>query len=168
MNYITSDLHFGHENLCKNLRKMTADECTELLITNWNKQVSKKDKVWILGDVTMEKPKLILEILPLLHGFKHVILGNHDTSPCISALIQCGCKIDVSVKYHNLLFTHYPVHPSELAYCSGNIHGHLHCGERVNLGPLYYNVNCEFHNYTPIPFEEIENYFKNLHKNFAL
>ena len=60
MNYIISDLHFGHENLCRNLRKMTADECTELLITNWNKQVSKKDKVWILGDVTMEKPKLIL------------------------------------------------------------------------------------------------------------
>ena len=28
----------------------------------------------------------------------------------------------------------------------------------------YYNVNCEFHNYTPIPFEEIDNYFKNLNE----
>lgn len=167
MNYITSDLHFGHENLCRRARNMTADECTELLITNWNKTVSKKDKVWILGDVTMENSKLILEIVPQLHGFKHVILGNHDTPGCILALVNCGCKVEVSTKYHGLLFTHFPIHPSELEFYTGNVHGHLHLGEHLNnanLDSRYYNVNCELHNYTPIPFEEVEEYYRNLKK----
>ena len=34
-----------------------------------------------------------------------------------------------------------------------------------SLGERYYNVNTEFHDYTPVPFEKIENYFINLHKN---
>jgi calcineurin-like phosphoesterase family protein len=53
---------------------------------------------------------------------------------------------------------------------AGNIHGHIHKqGDMEGLGKYnppsldstkYYNVNTEFHNYTPIPFEEIEKHFK--------
>lgn len=30
------------------------------------------------------------------------------------------------------------------------------------FGERYYNVNCEFHDYTPVPFTEIEHYFMSL------
>lgn len=31
-----------------------------------------------------------------------------------------------------------------------------------SLGERYFNVNTEFHNYTPVLFDEIEQYFINL------
>ena len=43
--FIISDLHFGHENLCRNLRGMSAEENDALLIQRWNSVVNKHDKV---------------------------------------------------------------------------------------------------------------------------
>ena len=51
-----------------------------------------------------------------------------------------------------------------------NIHGHIHRkgvidGWEYNpqgLGERYFNVNTEFHDYTPVLFDEIEQYFINL------
>lgn len=166
-NFIISDLHFGHENLCRNLRGMSAEENDILLIEQWNNVVHKHDKVWILGDVTLDKPELIKRIIPQLNGFKEVILGNHDTSRCVKALIECGCKVNTYSKEHNLILTHIPIHPSQLIDVSGNVHGHIHLGEKLNVieDKRYYNVNCELHNYTPIPFDVIDEYYQNLKIN---
>ena len=68
--FITSDLHFGHENLCRGLRNMSSKESDELIISNWNKIINKKDKVFILGDLTMEKPNIIMDYLNQLKGEK--------------------------------------------------------------------------------------------------
>lgn len=162
--YITSDLHFGHENLCQNLRGMTSEYSDALIIKNWNKTVNKHDNVFILGDVTMDKPDIIRRILPQLHGAKTVILGNHDKPRCVKALIECGCKVCSSLKFHNILFTHIPVDETQLLHVTGNIHGHIHIGESKSMneaphGP-YYNVNCELHDYTPIPIEKAEEELK--------
>lgn len=54
--FFTSDLHFGHENLYQGLRGMTAQESYDLIKRNWNKVVTKRDIVYVLGDITMEKP----------------------------------------------------------------------------------------------------------------
>lgn len=165
--FIISDLHFGHENLCRNLRGMSAEENDALLIQRWNNIINKHDKVWILGDITLDKPELIKNIIPQLRGFKEVILGNHDTPRCVKALIECGCKISAYEKVHNLLLTHIPIHPSQLINIDGNVHGHIHLGEYFNAidDKRYYNVNCELHNYTPIPFEIIDKYYQDLKLN---
>ena len=60
--FFTSDLHFGHKNLIEGLRKMSVEESDNLIISNWNKIVRKKDVVYILGDITMEKPQLIDQV----------------------------------------------------------------------------------------------------------
>ena len=57
--FFTSDLHFGHENLCRVIRGMSAKESEELIIENWNKVVTKRDLVYILGDFTFEKASRI-------------------------------------------------------------------------------------------------------------
>lgn len=174
--FFTSDLHFSHRNLIKGIRGFeNIDEHDEMLVENWNKTVHKHDKVFILGDFSMENPDAIEKFIPRLNGLKEIVLGNHDTPKCAKKFVEMGCKIASSIKYKNFLLTHIPVHHSQLFISDkrqylGNIHGHIHLqgvidGEEYNpqtpeeLSELYFNVNCEFHNYKPIPFEEITKKF---------
>ena len=80
-------LHFGHENMAKMRGFSSAEEHDENLITQWNKVVSKNDKVFILGDISMESSKPY-HLLHELKGIKHVILGNHDDSRDIKSLLN--------------------------------------------------------------------------------
>lgn len=164
--YFISDLHFGHKNLCEELRGMSAEESDELIIKNWNNKVKKKDVVYILGDVVMEKHNKVEEYMKQLHGIKYVIGGNHDTRKVCEKLAAMGIPVMGCVNYKGFLCTHVPIEKSQVNLFRGNIHGHIHINEKYNT-PIgkYYNVNCEFHNYTPIAFEEIETYFNNLNDN---
>ena len=85
--FITSDLHFMHQNIVqyteRHERWDATEEMTEGLIANWNSVVTPDDTVWVIGDVVMGK---IAESLPLvseLNGHKFLCLGNHDRPhPC--------------------------------------------------------------------------------------
>lgn len=76
-------------------------------------------------------------------------------------------RFAVPVDYYTNI---YGDDPDENDFCRGNIHGHIHRkgvidGWEYNpqsLGERYFNVNTEFHNYTPVLFDEIEQYFINL------
>lgn len=157
--YITSDLHFGHKNLINNVRGMSVEENDALLIRNWNNTVKKKDKVFVLGDITQDKPDIIRNIIPQLHGVIEVVLGNHDTPRCTKALVECGCKVSAYVEYKGYILSHIPLDKEQLHKYKGNIHGHIHIAEKYvqPMGPEYINVNCEFFNYTP---QRIENFIK--------
>lgn len=161
--YFTSDLHFGHKSLCEGLRKMSAEESDNIIITNWNKLITNRDKVYILGDISMEDTEHLDKIL-LLKGNKVVVAGNHDTEKCCRYLSSIGIEVMGCLHYKGFICTHVPIHPLELAWFRGNIHGHLHKAgdieglghyESIVTGEGYYNVNTEFHNYTPVPFEKI-------------
>ncbi len=168
--YFTSDLHFGHDNLCHKLRGMTSEECDALIIENWNRVVRDKsetedgDKVYILGDISMDKPEYV-EKIRQLNGEKIVIGGNHDTVRCCQKLNELGITVIGCLEHKKFICTHIPVHPSQLEGLRGNIHGHIHKrGEGDNAmnharmvtdDPRYYNVNCELHDYTPVLFDRI-------------
>jgi calcineurin-like phosphoesterase family protein len=51
------------------------------IIKTWNKTVRKKDKVYVLGDFSLN-PKWSREVVPKLNGYKCLISGNHDVSHC--------------------------------------------------------------------------------------
>ena len=169
--YFTSDLHFGHTNLCRNLRHMEPDVCDNMIIENWNSLITKHDTVYVLGDLTLDNPKYMMECLSRLNGNIVVIGGNHDTRKCCEAITGAGIKLMGCLEYKGYICTHIPVHPSILARENflGNIHGHIHLpgdieyeGGMVRYEPIadfggrYYNVNTEFHNYTPVAFKEID------------
>ena len=170
--WFISDLHFGHERLCKGLRKMKAEESAEHIISNWNKVVHKKDIVYVLGDIVMEEPKLVEQYVKRLKGQLYVIGGNHDTRQVCNKLNELNIPVMGCVNYKGYICTHIPIQENEVKFFKGNIHGHIHLKGKIDdmeYNPIdpkgnYYNVNCEFHNYTPIPFEEIDNYFKNLNE----
>ena len=69
MIFFTSDLHLGHENcirLC-NRPFSSIEEMDETLIENWNRKVTGKDTVYILGDLIYRSKKPPEEYLRRVH-----------------------------------------------------------------------------------------------------
>jgi calcineurin-like phosphoesterase family protein len=160
--YFTSDLHFGHKNLCTGIRGMSAEESDALIISNWNKVVTKKDRVYVLGDFVMEKHNLIEQYIKQLNGDIVIVGGNHDDVRCCKEYMRLGIPVMGCLEYKGYICTHIPIALSEVKdLYRGNIHGHIHkqLGTTELPKQYYYNVNTEFHNYTPKLFSEIENEF---------
>lgn len=168
--YFTSDLHLGHTSLIKNLRNMSVDEHDDLIIDNWNKVVSKHDKVYVLGDFVMEKHNLIPKYLKSLKGDIVLVCGNHDTPRCCVEFNRLNIPTLGVLKYKGFLCTHTPVNFVFGENRRGNIHGHIHSNKGIMFGTdryneelpahTYYNVNVEFNDYKPVLFEDIVKHFK--------
>lgn len=79
MIYFSSDHHFGHNNIIKYCNRpfSSVDEMNKIMIDNWNSIVSSNDIVYYLGDFSLSY-NVLMEILPILNGEKHLIAGNHD------------------------------------------------------------------------------------------
>jgi calcineurin-like phosphoesterase family protein len=148
--FVISDLHFGHRNMAIKRGFVDEAEHDEFIINNWNKVISKKDTVWILGDITMEKTSPY-HLLDRLNGYKKVVLGNHDMPPHVPELLKHVNSVCGMIKYKGYILSHCPIHPYEVNRFKGNIHGHVH--ENTLDDPRYKNVSCEAVNYTPILLE---------------
>lgn len=119
--YLISDTHFFHLNIAKKRGFETVEEMNDLIIKNWNSTINKNDKIFILGDCTMEK-KEHYNIFGKLNGNKTFILGNHCKEQGPNDLIKYG-KVAGMLKYRGFWLTHCPIHPMELRGLK-NIHGH--------------------------------------------
>lgn len=149
--FVISDLHFGHKNMALYRGFNSVEEHDQHIIDNWNNLVTKKDTVWVLGDISMEKATEYHK-LGLLKGHKKVVLGNHDMCKpshnkemlkYVNAI--CGAVTNKSKGY---ILTHIPIHESELKRFNKNIHGHVH--KNTIEDNRYVNVSCEVVNYTPV------------------
>lgn len=160
--FLISDLHFGHESMAKMRGFSSAEQHDEHIIEAWNRVVHKNDKVWILGDITMEDPSHY-PLLSKLKGAKHVIMGNHDLARHSKQLMLYVDSIAAMTRYKKCWLTHCPVHPRELEFkVERNIHGHLHeyvvkegFGFDEKIDKRYINVSCERVNYTPQLFDDL-------------
>ena len=164
--FFIADLHLGHLNMAKKRGFETAEEHDEHIISQWNKKVSKRDVVWILGDVTMESSKSY-PLLNRMNGLKRVILGNHDMAKDIPELLNYVHSVSGMVRYKGLWLTHCPVHERELEFrVPRNIHGHIHENLIMKLeengfkdewvpDDRYHCVSCEHVDYTPVTLEEL-------------
>jgi len=133
------------------------------IVTEWNKIVKKRDVTWILGDITMEKNNY--EILNELNGIKKVILGNHDEPQHVPSLLKYVNFVCAYYKKDGILFSHIPIHESEIGRFRYNIHGHTHNNHilvhpsiSIELGekhPKYINVCAEVINYKPKRIDEL-------------
>lgn len=154
--WVIADLHLGHEKMAQYRGFSNADEQDRLIEERWNQVVNKRDTVWILGDVSMER-KRDYQKLGRLNGFKKVVLGNHD--------LPKGSHNQEMLKWVNSIagavtdrggrwiLTHVPVHPTELDRWGVNIHGHLH---EESIGePGWICVSCEQVDYTPVRLDSL-------------
>lgn len=162
--YLASDPHFGHWGMCKFLRSDgtklrpwdTPEEMDEALVKNWNETVKPKDKVYLLGDVVINRKAL--PTVGRLNGDLVLIRGNHD----IFKLNEYTPYFQDVRAYHVLnkqrvILSHIPIHTMQMERWRGNIHGHCHANS-VMLGDVpdarYVCVSMEQINYTPILMED--------------
>lgn len=175
--FLTADPHFGHEGVCRFTRNDgvtklrpwdNAAEMNEAMIKNWNDRVRPNDKVYVLGDVAMNKNALNAA-MPRLNGDKVLIKGNHD----ILKKNEYDKYFRDIRAYHVMngcILSHIPIHTESLARFGCNIHGHLHANEvrkprgvdaktgtvlySNEIDPNYLCVSVEHTDFTPILFED--------------
>lgn len=165
--WLTADPHFSHKGVTQFLREDgtklrpwdTIEEMDEALVSNWNSVVAPNDRVYVLGDVVINRKAL--HIFGRLNGSKVLIKGNHD----IFALKDYAPYFDDIRAYKvmrtaeggKLIMSHIPIHEGSLGRFGLNIHGHLH-SDVVMKGrlpdPRYVCVSVEQTNYTPILLED--------------
>lgn len=157
--YFISDLHLGHNNICKfeGINRggvSTIKEHDDWIIDRWNSVVTKRDLTWVLGDAAFSKEGLAK--MNRLNGSKHLILGNHDQFP-LALYQQYFNKIHGFVKKGRFWLSHAPIHSQELRG-KFNLHGHVHSKTLEDLN--YFNVCIEPLQGQPISYEELESIFR--------
>ena len=119
--YFTSDLHFGHTNILEYEKRDVAlgvvkvEDHDNKLIENWNKVVTDKDLVFILGDIGFYTPTKLNKIIKQLNGDKILITGNHDRDYVKSKTIDKTLfkniqdYMEINYKGYNICLMHYPI-----------------------------------------------------------
>lgn len=167
--FLTADPHFGHAGVCRFTRDdgsklrpyENPEEMDENMVKRWNETVKPADKVYVLGDVVINRKSL--NIMRRLNGDKVLIKGNHD----IFKLEDYTAHFRDIRAYHvmnGLILSHIPVHEESLGRFGCNIHGHLHYrrvmrvkhqGATPEIDPRYFCVSVEHTDYRPILFEDV-------------
>lgn len=163
--YFISDTHFGHKNIHNRFREgfSSLEDHDTTICENILKTCGKRDTLYILGDVVMDKSSLhYLKSICDRVEYVRIILGNHDfelskqNRPNIHDLISCGVSsFHGACRYKDSWLTHIPIHESEFRKRKFNIHGHNHNTMDVINNPRYINVACEFINYTPVEYTKL-------------
>lgn len=151
--YFIGCLHLGHKNMAKHRGFSNVCAHDFSVIEGINSIMTKRDKLFILGDISMENRKSY-HMLRLVPGVKHVVLGNHDRHQDTAELLKYVNYISGAVRYKDAWLTHIPVHPSALSHgVETNIHAHVH--ENDVGDPRYVNVDAHKLGYLPRPWSDI-------------
>lgn len=148
MEYITSDLHLGHNKICgpegfvpTRTHFKSVDEMDEYLIKAHNSVVNKFDVLYHLGDFSLNVPReKVFEILNSMNGQIHFVKGNHDGQSILNYLrnnnyeIKKGMdkfvvhEVGLIVKRNKKIYhlTHYPLHVGEKRSQLRSLCGHIH------------------------------------------
>jgi len=159
--YFISDPHFGHRGILnfendqgEKIRKFnTIDEMDATIITNVNKVVRPCDKLYILGDIAMNRRWV--SNVGCLNGKKILIRGNHDIFQIKDYLPYFkDIRAYKVMPKHGIIFSHIPIFSGGLeGRFKLNVHGHLHAN--IVDDKRYMNICPEQIGYEPIELEEI-------------
>jgi calcineurin-like phosphoesterase family protein len=165
MIFFTADTHFGHRNIINLCKRPFAsiEEMDETLTRNWNAAVSKRDEIYILGDLTMKPADTAHGYLSRLNGRKYLIRGNHDRF--LNDYVPYNRDIEWVKDYHTFkrdgrifVLFHYPI-AEWYGFHRGavHLHGHVHNREPANggRGGLALNVGVDCNEFRPVSIETV-------------
>jgi len=156
--FIWSDIHFGHENIINFCDRPypDADTMNECIMDNFNETVGEDDiSIWV-GDVGFLSTTKLNQILGYLHGYKILVIGNHDFKGKKLRNLAFDEKhllLQVTKKNIDMVFTHYPM--ENLPYPFINIHGHIHNIIKNSLQHINVSVEMPYINYKPIQLSDL-------------
>jgi calcineurin-like phosphoesterase family protein len=138
------------------------EDNTEKCFASWNKLVTKRDVVYVLGDAVFTTDALTeFKKLP---GRKHLVRGNHDALDT-GAYLKAFEQVYGLLKYNEFWLSHAPIHPNELRG-RVNLHGHVH----YSTIQSHHYFNCCSENLLPIceewliSLDQLREYFGTLHR----
>ena len=170
MIYLTSDLHFNHENILRyepESRPFTSiKEMNETLIRNWNNVVKVTDTLYVLGDFFMGQLQDIEPILSRLNGTIKLVRGNHDTKARIDYYKSQGIEVKdidyIMYKGRFFILCHFPIANEEFINMVRNdnsevivCYGHIHHNAPVGYVDGTYHIGVDTNNLTPISIQQI-------------
>lgn len=157
--YFAGDLHLDHKNIC-NFRPQfnTMEEHNQIVMDNILSTVTKRDKLYLMGDIAFSLDAL--ELIKSIPCQKVLVCGNHEINQNITMkhLVDVYDSIHALTQYKGYWLTHCPIHPQEIRGRKGVIHGHMHYKSIDNDG-RYVCVSLEQTDYKPIKFEEVAERF---------
>ena len=161
--YFISDLHLKHKHICRfspNRLGVTLDDPDvhdALLLLSIKSRVTKRDVLWILGDVAFTDEGL--ELLKDLPCKLMLVRGNHDELPT-ARYLEVFDEVFGLVNKYGFWLSHAPIHPDELRG-KKNIHGHVH--NAVIPDNRYISVCVEALEGRPISLQELRQQQRLLH-----
>lgn len=161
MRFFTADAHFFHKEVLAFERRPfnTVEEMNEVIVHRWNILVSKKDDIYILGDLSFGKKAETTALLKLLNGRKYLIKGNHDDLNLEQKELFVWVKDYHKLKVDNrkyILF-HYPIYAWDgKDKGSIHLHGHTHGNSHDDIElKNKINVGMDLWSYAPVSIDEI-------------
>ena len=170
MIWMTSDLHFNHENILKYEPESrpfnSVEEMNEVLIQNWNSKVHPEDIVYVLGDLCMGRYDTIEPIIKRLNGKIILVRGNHDTPRRIEIFQSLGIEVkDIEyLRYKGRFFIlcHFPIASEEFMDMVVrdnsevvNLYGHVHHNAPKGYHKGTYHVGVDTNDLKPISLYKI-------------
>ena len=150
--WFISDIHGGHKNICKYREFNSEEEHFNIIKDNYHAVVTKRDKVFFLGDIAFTQERLE-DIGGWVGEQKVLILGNHDTDSIhIRQIINHFDSVYSLLRYKEFWISHAPLHEQELRG-KVNLHGHVH--NATIQDSRYFNCCLENTNYSPISLQGI-------------
>lgn len=155
MRFVTSDHHFGHENIL-DLEDRPFDSVSDMeekLAARWNEVVSPSDVVYHLGDMCYQDATTHEYWNDRLNGSLILVEGNHDyVEPEVAEFpVVQSCAVTSSSVMFALQHENFNWDSDKWL-----IHGHTHSNTKAlcrhnNM----VNVSVEVTNYYPVPLQLI-------------
>ncbi len=179
--WFTSDTHFFHSNVIRLSKRpfKDIDHMHQVFMENWNSVVHPNDNIYVLGDLSFGPPPMMRKILSRLHGYKILVMGNHDRKKGKQHLLNLGFNEVYTIEDSMDMFqqlkwqeelgfwlSHFPYKSADETHFNKYekyqllntgiplLCGHVHCAWKTR-GNIF-NVGVDQNNYTPINLEEIK------------
>ncbi|MBB2682739.1 UNVERIFIED_ORG: calcineurin-like phosphoesterase family protein [Rhizobium etli] len=158
MIYFTGDTHFADPRVLRIDRRPFPDMASHdvTLIRNWNEIVGPQDDIWHLGDVMSFRGGDCDQLLSMLNGRKHLIVGNNDPPTTTEATGWASVQHykEMTLDDHLLILCHYPFRTwNKMGKKSINLHGHSH--GRLKPLPRQYDVGVDRQGLRPVSLDAL-------------
>lgn len=180
--FVTSDHHFGHENIIKHCNRpfADADEMDQFMVDAWNSVVGPDDTVYHLGDLAHKRTpqERVTEIVGELNGSIELLVGNHELDSTAwfdskapfthRMIINTALFASVNPGYRELfeddqlvVMSHYAMETwHDMGKKSWSLHGHSHGKLKKKTRRL--DVGVDTHDFRPWSWKEIKQNFGKL------
>lgn len=168
--WFSSDLHFGHKNVCKLCNRPfdSVNHMNQMLIQNWNSLVHPTDHVMFLGDLALCNTMDARASARKLNGIKYWLWGNHDNKQlinyCSDLFEWSGDYLEIKAGDQEIVLNHYPM----MSWSGKNrdvwqLHGHCHgnltrdpLNKQIVDRSLMLDVGVDCHDYKPISYCQVK------------